>query len=201
MPPHKTRRRCHWVNEDPLYLAYHDKEWGVPLKDDQKLFELLLLEGAQAGLSWYTVLKKRENYRRALDNFDPEKIARYEARKRKALMNDAGIIRNRLKIEAAVVNARALLKILEGGESFTDFLWKHVDGIPKQNRWKRQTEVPASTPESDRMSRELKSHGFKFVGTTICYAFMQASGMVNDHLIGCFRYPEVKRMTRAFRAR
>ncbi len=201
MPSSKARRRCHWVNEDPLYLAYHDKEWGVPLKDDQKLFELLLLEGAQAGLSWYTVLRKRENYRRAFDNFDPEKIARYDARKRKALMNDAGIIRNRLKIEAATVNARAVLKILERGESFTDFLWKHVDGIPKQNRWKRQTEVPASTSESDRMSRELKSHGFKFVGTTICYAFMQASGMVNDHLIGCFRYPEVKRMQLTFRAR
>lgn len=201
MPPNKTPRRCRWVNEDPLYLAYHDEEWGVPLTDDKKLFELLLLEGAQAGLSWYTVLKKRENYRRAFDDFEPEKIARYDARKRKALINDPGIIRNRLKIEAASVNARAVLEILDRGESFAGFLWKHVDGEPRQNRWRRQAEVPASTPESDRMSRELKSHGFKFVGTTICYAFMQASGMVNDHLTGCFRYAEVGRMKPAFRAR
>lgn len=187
-------RRCHWVNEDPLYLAYHDDEWGVPLTNDRRLFELLLLEGAQAGLSWYTVLKKRENYRRAFDDFDPERIARYDRRKREALMTDAGIIRNRLKIDAASINARAFLQIRDEGGSFSDFLWKHVDGRPKQNRWRQPDEVPATTRESDAMSRELKRRGFKFVGTTICYAFMQAAGMVNDHLVGCFRYKEVGRV-------
>jgi DNA-3-methyladenine glycosylase I len=190
----KFRRRCHWVNEDPLYLAYHDEEWGVPLTDDNRLFELLLLEGAQAGLSWYTVLKKRENYRRAFDNFDPQRIARYDGRKRRSLLNDPGIIRNRLKIEAATINARAFIRILEQCGSFSDFLWKHVAGKPRNNRWKRPGDVPASTPESDRMSRELKGRGFKFVGTTICYAFMQASGMVNDHLTVCYRHKEVARM-------
>ncbi len=187
-------RRCHWVNDDSLYLAYHDQEWGVPLTGERELFELLLLEGAQAGLSWYTVLKKRENYRRAFDNFDPERLARYDAHKRRALMNDAGIIRNRLKIDAATINARALLAIRDQGESFSDYLWKHVDGAPKQNRWRRPSDVPVSTPESDAMSKDLKRRGFKFVGTTICYAFMQASGMVNDHLTGCFRHGEVKRL-------
>ena len=187
-------RRCHWVNHDPLYLAYHDEEWGVPLTDDRALFELLLLEGAQAGLSWYTVLKKRENYRRAFDGFDPERIARYDARKRKALLNDAGIIRNRLKIEAAVINARAFLAIMDEEGSFAEFLWKHVGGGPIQRRRRRPSDVPVSTPESDAMSKDLKRRGFKFVGTTICYAFMQASGMVNDHLTGCFRHREVRRL-------
>lgn len=190
----KIRRRCHWVNEDPLYLAYHDDEWGVPLKDDRGLFELLLLEGAQAGLSWYTVLKKRESYRRAFDGFDPERIARYGARKRNALMKNTGIIRNRLKIEAATINARAFLEVREEGGSFSEFLWKHVGDRPRQNRRRRPQDVPVSTPESDRMSRELRRRGFKFVGTTICYAFMQASGMVNDHLLGCFRHAEVRRL-------
>ncbi len=193
MPAHEVRR-CHWVNDDPLYLAYHDDEWGVPLKHDRALFELLLLEGAQAGLSWYTVLKKRENYRRAFDGFDPEKIARYDARKRKALMSDPGIIRNRLKIEAAIVNARAFLEILEQDILFSEFLWKHVGNKPRQNRWRRPEDVPAFTPESDAMSRELKHRGFKFVGITICYAFMQAAGMVNDHLDGCFRHTEIRNM-------
>ncbi len=186
--------RCHWVNEDPLYLAYHDEEWGVPLKNDRALFELLLLEGAQAGLSWYTVLRKRESYRRAFDGFDPQRIARYDARKRKALMKNPGIIRNRLKIEAATINARAFLEIREEGESFSAFLWKHVNGNPRQNRWRRPGDVPAFTCESDRMSRELKARGFKFVGSTICYAFMQASGMVNDHLISCFRHEQLRRL-------
>ncbi|MDH3314344.1 MAG: DNA-3-methyladenine glycosylase I [Gammaproteobacteria bacterium] len=198
MASNKVPRRCHWVNDDPLYLAYHDDEWGVPLWDERGLFELILLEGAQAGLSWYTVLKKRENYRRAFDNFDPEKIARYDARKRKALMSDAGIIRNRLKIEAASVNARAVLAIRDEGESFADYLWKHVGGGPKQNRWRRPEDVPVSSPTSDCMSRELKRRGFKFVGSTICYAFMQASGMVNDHLVGCCRHAEVRRLARKF---
>ncbi|HSS66879.1 MAG TPA: DNA-3-methyladenine glycosylase I [Gammaproteobacteria bacterium] len=188
----KVSRRCAWVNEDPLYLAYHDNEWGVPLRDDRGLFELLLLEGAQAGLSWYTVLRKRENYRRAFDNFDPERIARYDGRKRKALMRDAGIIRNRLKIEAATINARALLAIRDKGDSFAALLWHHVGGRPKQNRWRRPEDVPACTPESDSMSRELKRRGFKFVGTTICYAFMQATGMVNDHIVDCYRHAEIK---------
>lgn len=198
MPSDKVPRRCRWVNEDLLYLAYHDNEWGVPLEDERGLFELILLEGAQAGLSWYTVLKKRENYRRAFDNFDPEKIARYDARKRKALMSDAGIIRNRLKIEAASVNARAFLAIRNEGESFADYLWKHVGGRPRQNRWLRPEDVPVSTPESDAMSRDLKHRGFKFVGTTICYAFMQASGMVNDHLNDCFRRAQVRRLAQGF---
>jgi DNA-3-methyladenine glycosylase I len=189
------RTRCAWAPlTDPAYLAYHDEEWGVPLRNDHGLFELLLLEGAQAGLSWYTVLKKREHFRRAFDNFDPQRIARYDGRKRKALLNDPGIIRNRLKIEAATINARAFIQIRDEFGSFSDFLWKHVAGKPRNNRWKQPGDVPASTPESDRMSRALKSRGFKFVGTTICYAFMQASGMVNDHLTVCFRHGEVARM-------
>lgn len=195
MPSNKAPRRCHWVNEDPLYVSYHDEEWGVPLKDERGLFELLLLEGAQAGLSWYTVLKKREGYRCAFDAFDPERIARYDAGKIERLMNDPGIIRNRLKIQAAIINARAFLDIRDEGVSFSEFLWQHVDGAPRQNRWRRPEEVPVSTPESDRLSRELKRRGFKFVGTTICYAFMQASGMVNDHLLRCFRYPAVRQMS------
>lgn len=193
--PHKpTPRRCKWVNDDPLYLAYHDREWGVPLRDDLQLFELLLLEGAQAGLSWYTILKKRENYRRAFDNFDPEKMTRYTARKRNALMKDAGIVRNRLKIEAAVNNAKAFLEIRDGGERFAELVWEPVGGRTRQNRWRRQDAVPASTRESDILSRELRRRRFKFVGTTICYAFMQAAGMVNDHIVDCYRYKEVKRL-------
>lgn len=194
MPNRSTLRRCGWINDDPLYLAYHDREWGVPLRDDLQLFELLLLEGAQAGLSWYTILKKRENYRRAFDNFDPEKMARYTARKRNALMKDAGIVRNRLKIEAAVNNAKAFLEIRDGGERFAELVWDPVGGRTRQNRWRRQDAVPASTRESDILSRELRRRRFKFVGTTICYAFMQAAGMVNDHIVDCYRYKEVKRL-------
>ena len=184
--------RCRWVSQDPLYIAYHDEEWGVPLRDDRALFELLLLEGAQAGLSWYTILKKRENYRAAFDGFDPERIVRYGQRKKNALMKDAGIVRNRLKIEAAVGNARAFLDIVESEGSFADFLWSHVGGSPVQKRRRGVKDVPASTPQSDAMSKALKKRGFKFVGTTICYAFMQATGMVNDHVTSCFRWKALR---------
>lgn len=180
--------RCGWAGDDPLYVAYHDEEWGVPVHDDRRLFEMLILEGAQAGLSWITVLRRREGYRRAFDGFDPEKIARYGERRKAALLQDEGIIRNRAKIDAAVRNARAFLEI----ESFDRLLWDFVGGVPKQNRWKEMKEVPAETPESKAMSKELRRRGFTFVGPTICYAFMQAVGMVNDHLTGCFRYREVK---------
>lgn len=180
--------RCGWCGTDELYCQYHDDEWGVPVYDDQKMFEFLTLEGAQAGLSWITVLRKREAYRKAFDNFDPVKIARYsEARKAKLLQNP-GIIRNRLKIESVVRNARAYLDMQEKGESFSEFLWQFVDGKPKQNRRRTLADIPASTPESDAMSKALKKRGFNFVGTTICYAHMQATGMVNDHLISCHRY-------------
>jgi DNA-3-methyladenine glycosylase I len=181
--------RCLWAGDDPLYVAYHDEEWGVPVHDDRKLFEMLILEGAQAGLSWITILRRREGYRRAFDGFDPEKIARYTERKKAALLQDEGIIRNRAKIDAAVRNAQAFLEI----ESFDRFLWDLAGGAPKQNRWKEQRDVPPETPESKAMSKELRRRGFNFVGPTICYAFMQAVGMVNDHLTGCFRYREVKR--------
>lgn len=180
--------RCGWCGTDELYCQYHDEEWGVPVYDDQKMFEFLTLEGAQAGLSWITVLRKREAYRKAFDNFDPVKIARYsEARKAKLLQNP-GIIRNRLKIESVVRNARAYLDMQEKGESFSEFLWQFVDGKPQQNRRRTLADIPASTPESDAMSKALKKRGFNFVGTTICYAHMQATGMVNDHLISCHRY-------------
>jgi DNA-3-methyladenine glycosylase I len=183
-----TPNRCSWVSDDPLYIAYHDEEWGVPSRDDRHLFEMILLEGAQAGLSWITILRKRARYREVFDGFDPEKIARYGARKKRALLQDAGIVRNRLKVEAAVSNARAFLDIVESEGFFADFLWSHVDGRPIQNRWRRVKDVPTSTPQSDAMSKALKKRGFKFVGTTICYAFMQATGMVNDHVTDCFRY-------------
>lgn len=185
------KRRCGWVSSDPLYLDYHDREWGVPLHDDRQLFEMLILEGAQAGLSWITVLKKRENYRRAFDQFDAGKIARYDARKKRALLNDAGIIRNRLKIDATIGNARAFLDILDEYGSFSDYLWAFVDGRPIVNRWRKLSQVPVSTEKSDALSKALKSRGFKFVGTTICYSFMQAVGMVNDHVTSCFRHAEV----------
>jgi DNA-3-methyladenine glycosylase I len=198
MPPKaSSRKRCAWVGNDPLYLAYHDREWGVPLHDDRKLFEMIILEGAQAGLSWITVLKKRENYRRALDGFDARKIARYGARKKRALLNDAGIIRNRLKVDAAIGNARAFLQIVEDHGSFADFLWDFVDGRPIVNRWRTLSQVPVSTPKSDALSKALKSRGFKFVGTTICYSFMQAVGMVNDHVVTCFRHTEVAKSSKS----
>lgn len=185
------KKRCGWVSDDPLYLDYHDREWGVPLHDDRKLFEMIILEGAQAGLSWITVLKKRENYRLAFNQFDVEKIARYDARKKRSLMNNAGIIRNRLKIDATIGNARAFLKIVEEYGSFSDYIWDFVDGRPIVNRWRTLADVPVSTEKSDVLSKSLKSRGFKFVGTTICYSFMQAVGMINDHVTTCFRHTEV----------
>ncbi|WP_455384182.1 DNA-3-methyladenine glycosylase I, partial [Acidihalobacter prosperus] len=174
--------RCGWAPVgDPLYLAYHDEEWGVPCRDDRHLFEMLILEGAQAGLSWATILHKREGYRQAFDGFDPERIARYGDADTARLLADAGIVRNRLKVAAAIANARAYLDLVEQGTAFSDYLWDFVDGRPRQNRWRTLAEVPASTPESERMSKALKQRGFKFVGPTVCYAFMQATGLVNDH--------------------
>jgi DNA-3-methyladenine glycosylase I len=185
--------RCSWCGTDKLYCDYHDNEWGTPLYDEQKLFEFLILEGAQAGLSWITVLRKRENYRLAFDNFNPEKIARYTDKKKSILLQNEGIIRNRLKIDSAIKNAQALLAMKKAGENFSEFLWSFVNGKPKQNSWKTLREAPTSTPESDSMSKALKQKGFNFVGTTICYAFMQATGMVNDHMVDCYRYKQCKK--------
>ena len=187
-----TKPRCAWAGGDALYQAYHDCEWGVPLHDDRRLFEFLILEGAQAGLSWITILRKRENYRAAFDNFDAGRIARYDANKIESLLQDAGIVRNRLKLEAAVANAQKFLEMQETSGSFDAFLWQFVDGQPRQNAWRSLADVPASSPQSDAMSRELKQRGFKFAGTTICYALMQATGMVNDHTTDCFRYKELQ---------
>ncbi|HRP75077.1 MAG TPA: DNA-3-methyladenine glycosylase I [Rhodocyclaceae bacterium] len=183
--------RCAWVGDDPLYLAYHDQEWGVPVRDPRILFEFLLLEGTQAGLSWLTVLKKRAHYRAVFDGFDPERIARYDDAKKAALLADSGIIRNRAKVEAAVINARAWLDLIERGDDPVAWLWAFADGTPRDNAWPTLSAVPATTPESDAMSKALKGRGFKFVGSTICYAFMQAVGMVNDHTTDCFRHGEV----------
>lgn len=190
------RRRCGWVGSDPLYVAYHDREWGVPLRTDRELFEMLTLEGAQAGLSWITILRKRENYRRAFDGFDVEMIARYGARKRRALLSDAGIVRNRLKIESTIGNARAFLHVVDEYGSFSRYLWDFVDGKPIVNRWHTLADVPVSTERSDALSKALKKRGFKFVGTTICYSFMQAVGLVNDHTTDCFRYGQASRARR-----
>ena len=187
---HKTR--CAWVTDDPLYMHYHDVEWGVPIFDDQRLFEFLILEGAQAGLSWITVLKKRENYRACFDSFDPKKIIHYNENKIKTLLKNPGIIRNRLKISSTITNAKAYLDILDDNGSFSDFIWSFVDGAPIKNSWKTFKNVPSKNSISDAMSKELKKRGFKFIGSTICYAFMQAVGMVNDHTIDCFRYKEIK---------
>jgi DNA-3-methyladenine glycosylase I len=188
-----TTQRCTWAEtEDPLMLRYHDHEWGVPVHDDQKLFEFLVLEGAQAGLSWSIVLNKREGYRRAFSNFDPEKVARYTRKQIQRLTLDPGIIRNRMKIEAAVRNARAFLTLQEESGSFDAYGWRFVGGRPKLNRWKTGREIPAISVESDAFSKDLKRRGFSFVGSTIIYAFMQAVGMVNDHLTRCFRYREIK---------
>lgn len=181
-------KRCPWCGTDPLYTAYHDNEWGEPVYDSDALFELLILEGAQAGLSWITVLRKREHYRVAFDNFDATKIARYTQKKLDKLMLNEGIIRNRLKIESVVKNARAYLAMQEAGEDFSEFLWSFTGGQPKRNHHTTMATVPASTPESDAMSKALKKRGFNFVGSTICYAFMQAAGMVNDHLATCHKY-------------
>jgi DNA-3-methyladenine glycosylase I len=182
--------RCPWPNSE-LYTRYHDTEWGVPLHDDRALFEFLILEGAQAGLSWSTILNKRENYRRAFDGFDAAKISRYGDAKLSALLNDAGIVRNRLKIQAAIHNAGAYLEVQKEFGSFDAYIWRFVGGTQKQNAWRTMGDVPARTPESDAMSKDLVERGFKFVGSTICYAFMQATGMVNDHLVDCFRHREL----------
>jgi DNA-3-methyladenine glycosylase I len=186
-------KRCAWVSgADPLMLEYHDREWGVPIRDDRKHFEFLVLEAAQAGLSWAIVLKKREGYRRAFAGFDPEKVARFNARQIEKLVSNPEIVRNRMKIEAAVRNARAFLKIQDEFESFDSYCWRFVDGRPKLNRWKVMRQIPATSSESDAFSKDLKHRGFSFVGSTIVYAHMQAVGMVNDHLVDCFRYLEIQ---------
>jgi DNA-3-methyladenine glycosylase I len=187
--------RCEWCSSDPLYVAYHDNEWGVPVHDDRHLFEMLVLEGAQAGLSWLTILRKRENYRRAFHGFDPHRIASYSNDNIQRLLQDAGIVRNRLKIESTINNAIKTLDIIKTTGSFSSFLWRYVENIPRQNAWTSMSELPARTEQSDLMSKDLKKHGFKFVGSTICYAFMQSVGMVNDHVVGCFRYAEVQKMS------
>jgi DNA-3-methyladenine glycosylase I len=186
--------RCAWCGRDPLYIIYHDKEWGVPVRDDRRLFEMLTLEGAQAGLSWLTILRKRNQYRRAFEGFDVERVAAYSNDDVQRLLADPGIVRNRLKIEATIRNARGVMDIVESFGSFDSFIWRYVDNIPRQNSWKTLAELPARTEQSDRLSRDLKKRGFNFVGPTICYAFMQAVGMVNDHAVGCFRYEQVKQM-------
>jgi DNA-3-methyladenine glycosylase I len=191
------RKRCAWAGTEPLYVAYHDAEWGVPLHDDRALFEFLVLEGAQAGLSWSTILRKRDAYRRAFDRFDPEKVARYSKRKIAALLADAGIVRNRAKIESAIKNAKAFLDAQAEFGNFDAYQWRFVDGRPLQNRWRAIREIPAQTVQSDAMSKDLKSRGFSFVGSTIIYAHMQAVGMVNDHLVDCFRHREVAKLGRA----
>jgi len=186
------KERCEWAGSDPLYQRYHDEEWGVPLHDDQRLFEFLILEGSQAGLSWITILRKRENYRAAFAGFDPERVARFNARKLASLMENPGIVRNRLKIESTKANARAFLEVQGEFGSFDDYLWRFVDGVSIQNRWRSLKDIPARTEVSDALSRDLKRRGFRFVGSTICYAFMQAVGMVNDHVVKCFRHQELR---------
>ena len=185
-------KRCDWADRDELMQAYHDNEWGVAIHDDRSLFEFLILEGAQAGLSWSTILNKREGYRKAFDNFDARKISRYSGKEITRLLGNPEIIRNRLKINAAITNARAFLSVQEQFGSFDHYIWQFVHGKPMQNSWKKMTDIPSSTPESEAMSKDLRKRGFKFVGTTICYAFMQAVGMVNDHVADCFRYEELK---------
>ena len=186
--------RCEWGTVSQLYIDYHDNEWGVPIHDDRTLFEFLILEGAQAGLSWETVLKKRENYRKAFNNFDPVKVSRYGDKKIEALMGNKGIIRNRLKIASAVNNAKRFLEVQKEFGTFDAYIWQFVNGKPITNRFKSIQEIPATTKESDAMSKDLKKRGFTFVGPTICYAHMQATGMVNDHVVGCFRYKEIKKI-------
>ncbi len=188
--------RCAWPGEDPFYVAYHDHEWGVPEYDDRALYEKLVLDGFQAGLAWITILRKRDNFRRAFNDFDPEKIARYPKRKIKSLMQDAGIVRNRAKIEGTVLSARGYLEIMEKGPGFSNFLWDFLDGKPKDNKFKTSKQIPAETELSKKISKELVSRGFKFVGPTIVYAFMQAVGMVNDHLVSCHRHAAVAKLAR-----
>ena len=187
-------KRCSWCGDDDLYVRYHDEEWGVPLRDDRALFEFLVLEGAQAGLAWITVLRKREGYRAAFDNFDPAKVARYSDRTLQRLLNNPRIVRNRLKVFSTRQNARAFLAVQEEWGSFSNYIWHFVDGKPVQNRWRSMAEVPATSPLSDRISKDLKRRGFGFVGTTIVYAHMQATGMVNDHLASCFRHTECREL-------
>jgi DNA-3-methyladenine glycosylase I len=184
-------KRCDWVGPDPLYLAYHDEEWGVAVHDERRLFEMLILEGAQAGLNWLTILRKRDSYRQAFDNFEAEKVAAYDERKVENLLTNLGIIRNRRKIEAAIFNARAFLAVQREFGSFDVYIWQFIGGQPRQNTWRTLAEIPAQTPESAAMSKDLLKRGFKFVGPTICYAYMQAVGMVNDHTVDCFRYTEI----------
>jgi DNA-3-methyladenine glycosylase I len=185
--------RCSWTSTNPLMIEYHDKEWGVPLHDDRKLFEFIILDAFQAGLSWNTIINKRKNFEKAFDNFEPEKIARYKDNKIQKLLNDAGIIRNKMKINSTVNNAKMFLKIQKEFGSFDAYIWQFTGGKTIHNKWKTLKEIPASTKQSDEMSKDLKKRGFNFVGTTICYAFMQAAGMVNDHIISCFRYDKLKK--------
>jgi DNA-3-methyladenine glycosylase I len=189
-PAATTLVRCHWATS-PLNIEYHDQEWGLPVHDDHTWFEFLILEGAQAGLSWETILKKRERYREVFDRFDPEKVARYGAKQVRALLADPGIIRNRLKVEATISNARMFLKVQTEFGSFDAYIWRFVDGKPKHNAWKTHKKVPTRTAESDALSKDLTKRGFRFVGSTICYALMQATGMVNDHIVDCFRYSQL----------
>jgi len=192
MSPRTEKKRCEWAGTDPLYQAYHDEEWGMPVHDDRKLFEMLILEGAQAGLAWITILRKRENYIKAFDGFDPEKVARYTDKRLAKLLTNEGIVRNRLKVAAARTNARAFLTAQKEFGSFDGYIWQFVGGRPVQNSHRAMKDLPAMTVESDAMSKDLKKRGFKFVGSTICYAFMQAVGMVNDHVVGCYRYQQLK---------
>ena len=189
-----SQKRCSWCDEDPLYVAYHDEEWGVPLHSDQQLFEFLILEGAQAGLSWLTILKKREAYRKAYHQFDAEKIVRFNTRSIERLLSNADIVRNRLKIEASIDNAHAFLDVQDAFGSFDNYIWQFVDHHPIQNCWRLIKDIPVSTKESIQMSKDLKQRGFRFVGPTICYAFMQAVGMVNDHVTDCIRHKEIAKI-------
>ena len=188
-------RRCGWAEVNDLMREYHDREWGVPVHDDRKLFEYMVLDGFQAGLSWATILNKRDNFRRAFDDFDPTRIARYTKRKVEKLMADAGIVRNRQKIESGIGNAKAFLELQREYGSFDAFIWQFVSGAPRQNRWRTMKQIPATSPVSDRMSKDLKSRGFRFVGSSICYAFMQAAGLVNDHVVTCFRHDPIRQMS------
>jgi len=192
-PGEMAKKRCSWAgSDDPLYRDYHDKEWGTPVHDDRKLFEFLVLEGAQAGLSWSTILRKRENYGRVFAGFDPKKVAAFDKRKIKKLLADPGIVRNRLKIESAISNAKALLEVQKAFGSFDSYIWSFVSGEPIRNKWRSPAEIPAVTSEAKRMSADLRKRGFRFVGPTICYAYMQAVGMVNDHVVNCFRYSKIR---------
>jgi DNA-3-methyladenine glycosylase I len=188
--------RCGWAEKDPLYHPYHDREWGVPSRDDRHLFEMLILEGAQAGLSWLTILRKRDHYRRVFDGFDPERVARYTEKRQARLLEDPGIVRNRQKVAAAVTNARLYLEVAKEHGGFAEYLWRFVGGAPRQNRFRTLAEVPARTEESDALSKDLAKRGFKFVGSTICYAYMQSVGLVNDHLVTCPRHAAVRALAK-----